>query len=369
MKIATSKIALLGAITKVLPAVSTRSNLPALEGFLLKTHDHGLIITAYDLELGIESSFDCEVYKSGAIILPARIFADIVRKLPDDIISLSVDTALKATISCGNTVYDIMGLPAVDFPEMPKVAGEKTIIMEQNKLKSIISETVFATSTNENKPIQTGSLFDIEDNMLSVVAVDGFRLALRRESIQNNNENKTFNFVVPQNTQKEVERMLADCEDPVQLIISKKHIIFLLDETKIVSRLLEGDFLNYRGVIPKEHTISLSVDTKALQRSIELVSLVSDEKIKSPIRIVIEQDILRLSCSAAQNQSYDECPVTGDGQGIEIGFNYRFLLDAVKSIVDEQFVMQLSSPLSPCLFVPEQGDSYLYLVLPVRLKA
>ena len=369
MKIATSKAALSGAITKALPAVSARSNLPALEGFLLKTHDHGLTISAYDLELGIESSFDCEVYKSGSIILPARIFADIVRKLPDDIIALTVDASLKTTISCGNTVYDIMGLPAIDFPEMPKVAGEKTIIMEQNKLKSMIAETVFATSTNENKPIQTGSLFDIEDNMMSIVAVDGFRLALRRESIQNNNENRTFSFVVPQTTQKEVERMLLEQEEPVQLIISKKHIIFLLGDTTVVSRLLEGDFLNYRGVIPTEHTISLTVDTKALQRSIELVSLVSDEKIKSPVRIVMEQDVLRLSCTAAQNQSYDECPVTGDGQGVEIGFNYRFLLDAVKAIVDEQFLMQLSGPLSPCLFVPEQGDHYLFLVLPVRLKA
>ena len=369
MKISTSKNALSGAIAKALPAVSSRTSLPALEGFLLKTHDFGLTICAYDLELGIESSLDCDVYKSGAIVLPARIFSDIVRKLPDDIISITADDALKVTVSCGNTIYDLIGLPAVDFPEMPKVAGEKTIFIEQNKLKSMISGTVFATSTNENKPIQTGSLFDIEDDMLSIVAVDGFRLAMRKQSIKNENENKTFSFVVPQNTQREVERMLEEKEDAIQVVVSKKHIIFLLEGTTVVSRLLEGDFLNYRGVIPKEYTVSLTAETRALQKSVELVSLVSDEKIKSPVRIVAENNVLRLSCSAMQNQSYDECPVAGDGQGMEIGFNYRFLLDAVKAVPDEQIVIKLSGPLSPCLLLPEAGDDYLYLVVPVRLKA
>jgi len=367
MKISLQKKELSDGIAKTLPAVSQKSNIPALEGILLKTKGDTLELTAYDLEIGIETSVFCTVAKHGAIILPGRIFSDIVRKMPEDMIVIEVHDSLKTTISCRSAVYDIIGLSALDFPEMPHVTGEETISLPQCVLKSMISETIFAVSTNENKPIQTGSLFDIKGDALYVVAVDGFRLAMRKEIITNENDVKDFSFVIPAGTEKEVMRLLSDADTPVNMVVSKKHIIFTINETVIISRLLEGNFLKYDGVIPKDSAYKLKVKSRNLQDSIERVSLVADERLKTPIHIKVEEGMFKLSCDSAQNRSYDECEIEGDCGVLEIGFNFRFLLDALRGISDAEMYMQFSTPVSPCLFSPIEGDNFLYMVLPVRL--
>ena len=367
MKIAIQKKDLSDAIAKVLPAISMKSNIPALEGILVKTKGDSLELTAYDLEIGIETAVSCSVVKHGAVILPGRIFSDIVRKMPEDSIVVEVHDSLKTTISCRSAVYDIIGLSALDFPEMPRVTGEQTVSISQQVLKSMISETIFSVSTNDNKPVQMGSLFDIKDDSLYVVAVDGFRLAMRKEAIVNENACKSFSFVIPGGTQKEVMRLLSDNDGAVIMVISQKHIIFTVGETMIISRLIEGAFLKYEGVIPKESTYKVKVKTRDLQDSIERVSLVADERLKTPIHIKIDASKFKISCDSAQNRSYDECVFDGAFDPLDIAFNFRFLLDVLRNINDDEIFLQYSTPTSACLFKPLDSEQFLYMVLPVRL--
>lgn len=368
MKFTCEKALLQEAIAVTSWAVSAKSSIPTLEGLLIEAEDT-LKITGYNLETGIQTSIDSTILEKGSVVINAKILSDIIRLFPDDIVTVSVSETMTVLLLCGNAKYEIIGLAATEFPNLPEVESEYSLNLPQNMLKSMISQTIFAISTNDNKPIHTGSLFEVEDNLLNVVSVDGFRLAVRTEQIQNTSVNDHFSFVVPGHTLKEIVKIMDDVDDEIQISLGKKHITFQINNTMIISRILEGEFLNYKNAIPKTCAFTTSVHVRDMITSLERVSILINERIKNPVRCNFTENSIQFSCSTPLGKSQDECPLLSPSEPLEIGFNNRYLLDALKACPDDDVLIELNTHLSPILIKPLEGNSYLYLILPVRLKA
>ncbi|MCL2564055.1 MAG: DNA polymerase III subunit beta [Oscillospiraceae bacterium] len=368
MKFSCEKSQLLSAITVTSKVASAKSAVPALEGLLLEA---GVIlkISGYDLKTGIKTEIPAEVTEPGAVVLNARLLGEIIRKLPDDIVAISVASDNMATITCGPSIFNISGTPASDYPELPSVDGQSAICIPQNTLKRMIAETIFAVSDNESQPIHTGSLFELEGKMLTIVSVDGFRLALRREQLEKS-EMEDCSFVVPGSALGEVEKIASDSEETVKLTLGSKHILFAIGDTVVISRRIEGNFLDYKRVIPQGNKIRLTVEKRCFMDAVERVSLIISEKLKSPVRCIFSDGEAKLFTATALGKASDSCKLTGDGEDLEIGFNNKYLLDALKAAPADIVSVSLGTSVSPCVISPADGtDSFTYLVLPVRLKA
>lgn len=348
-------------------AVTSRSTLPALEGLLLQALPGGqLVLTGYDLEIGISCTVVADVLETGSVIFNSRMFGDIIRKMPSASLDIAVDDRLLAHISCGRILFDIVALDSADYPELPQVAGERSFDLPQPVLRSMIRQTLFAVSSSDTKPVHTGSLFEILRGELRVVSVDGYRLALRKELLSGVED---LQFVVPGKTLSELLRILKDDAAALaHIVLTRKHIVFELGPVSVVSRLLEGDFLNYNHAIPSSGRIFTTVAVRSLTDCVERASLLINEKLKSPVRLHLTEHLLEVSCTSTLGKIHDALDVVSEGGEIEIGFNNRYLLDALKACEVEQIKLELSSPLSPCVMVPTEGEQFLFLVLPVRLK-
>ncbi len=370
MKFSCEKALLQNAVTTAGRVVASKSSVLALEGVLVEAGASGLRVSGYNLETGIVTQVDANVTQPGSIVLQARLFGDIIRKLPDDVISFSAD-GNNVHITCGPTSFDILGSDAEEFPELPAVDSGCSLVMTQGALHSMISRVIFAVSDNESRPIHTGALFEVSGGELTMVAVDGYRLALRREKLLRCSTSAEFSFVVPGAALSEVDKICGDSDAEVTITEGDRHVTFQMDSTQLVSRRLEGEFLNYRQTIPKNNGIILKVDAAALQLSIDRASLMINEKLKSPLRCKFEDGSLSITSKTAIGAAFDRCPITGDGKGLEIGFNNRFLMEAIKAAPADQVRMELNTATSPCLILPLEGepDNFLYMVLPVRLKA
>ena len=287
MKFSCEKALLQSAVLIAGRVVAAKSTISALEGILVEATTDGLRLNGYNLETGIMTKVDAQVTQPGSLILSARLFGEIIRKLPDDMVSVSTE-GNSVHISCGPTSFDIMGSPADEFPDLPMVDDGSSVTLTQSALRSMLSQVLFAVSTNESRPVHTGALFEVEDSTLTLVAVDGYRLALRREAFIRKFGMNTFSFVVPGAALTEVERICADSDDEVIVTLGDRHVTFQVGETLLISRRLEGEFLNYRQTIPKNNPISLYVDTSLLQLSIDRASLIINDKLKSPLRCKFE---------------------------------------------------------------------------------
>jgi len=368
MKFSCEKAQLLSAISVTSKVASAKSAVPALEGLLLEATKY-LRISGYDLKTGIKTEIPAEIVTAGSIVLNARLLGEIIRKLPDDSVLFSVEENNMATITCGFSTFNIMGTPATDYPELPSVDSQSALYIPQKTLKHMISETIFAVSDNDSRPVHTGSLFELEDGMLTMVSVDGYRLALRREKLEKA-EMEDCSFVVPGSALGEVEKIVSDSEDLVKVALGEKHILFSIEETVVISRRLEGDFLNYRQAIPQNNKFHVTVDKKSLMAAVERVSLIISEKLKSPVRCLFSDGQIKLSTATALGKASDECSVQGDGGDLEIGFNDKYLLDALKAAPADTVKISLNTSVSPCVIGPvEEEDHFVYMVLPVRLKA
>lgn len=368
MKFTCEKTSLSGAIATVSRAVAAKSAIPALEGILLEAETDGLRLTGYNLETGIQTRVSARVSEPGSVVLPSRLFSEIVRRLPEEDLQVDCGADLNVRIECGVSTFQILGISAQDYPEMPVVSADQSFTVERTVLGTMIGQTVFAVSTNESKPVHTGALFEVEGNRLTLVAVDGYRLALRRQTVYHPEE-ESFSFVVPGAALREVERIAGEAEDLMTVHPGRRHILFEIGDTILISRLLEGEFIRYQSAIPKNARYRLTVERSLLVAAVERVSLLISEKLKNPVRCKMEDGVMQLSCVAVLGKAYDECPVEGNGEGLEIGFNNRYLLDALKAIDEEKVVLELTTGESPCVLLPEEGDAYLYMVLPVRLRA
>ena len=368
MKFSCEKALLQAAISTTSRAVSPKSSIPALEGILLEAGSD-LRLTGYNLETGIRTIVPADIREEGTLVLGARLFGEIVRKLPDDIVTFQSENYM-VNIKCGMSEFNILGTDPEEFPELPTVEYQNSLILPQSRLKAMISQTLFAGSDNESRPIHTGSLFEVDSEGLTIVSVDGYRLALRHESIDKKEGAETFSFVVPGAALSEVEKICSDVDEPASVTQGARHVMFKVGDTMLVSRRLEGEFLAYRQAIPRNNTIHVEGDTRALLSSIDRVSLIISDKLKSPLRCVFDSNLLKISTKTAIGDAYDECPLSGDGGGLEIGFNNKYLMDALKAAPADKVRLELTTGVSPCVILPTEGEeNFLYMVLPVRLKA
>lgn len=366
MKFSCEKALLQSAIAVTSRAVAQKSSIPALEGLLLHA-DSCLTVSGYNMQTGIRTTVDADITEGGSLVLSARLFGDMIRRLPDDVVVFSSDKSMNVRLTCGDASYNLTALAADDYPDLPEVEDQYSFEIQQRVLRSMIGETSFAVSTNEARPVHTGSLFEIGEKGLTVVAVDGFRLALRREPVEKI-EGGAFSFVAPGSALSEVEKICEDTDDLASVTLGNRHLLFEVGATQLICRRLEGEFLDYKTAIPRANPIALTVDTKSLIASIERVGVVISDKQKSPVRCVFGEDRVSLSAKTANGEAKDVCKISGDGKNLEIGFNNRYLLDALRNARTEQVRMEISGPLSPVKVLPVEGNDFLYLVLPVRFK-
>ena len=365
MKITCSRQQLNEAVLNVQRAVSTKSSVPALEGILMKAQENEITLCGYDLELGMTTKIEASVEEKGNIVLSARLFGDIVRRLPGDSVYLSVDTKNITSIKSGPAEFSIVGIPAEEYPELPSITGETSIKIAHNVLKSMIHQTIFAVSESDAKPVHTGTLFELGKNKIKLISVDGYRLAMREETAQCEEE---MNFVVPGKTLGEVLKLLKDDDTELEILIGRRHILFQIGSYCVISRLLEGEFLDYKAAIPASSSTEIIVSTRSFIDSVERVSLLITDRLKSPVRCQFEENEIKVSCSTAIGRANDQMDAKISGNSVEMGFNNRYLLDALRNTEGDEVKIQLNGALSPMKILPREGDSFLFLVLPVRLK-
>ena len=348
--------------------VAQKSSLSVIEGILCKA-GHGLHLTGYNMETAITYQIDAEVADPGECILPAKLFGDIIRRLPEGPVTVVVDKDYKVAIRAGYASFTISAECAEDYPDLPDVNSGRPIKIPQNALKELISGTIFAVSENQGRPIHTGVKFEVTHDSISAIAVDGFRLARRTFHPEGSTE-RELSFVVPAQGLKEVEKILVDSEDDVSFTLGPKHILYQIGKATLVCRLLEGEFLDWRRVVPTNCPVKLVANVGDLASSVDRVGLIVSEKYKSPVRCVFSNQVLLMRTNTTIGAAEDRCSIAGDGKELEIGFNVRYLADALRAIPSEEVVLELTNGLSPIVLTPaEEKHDFAYMVLPVRIKS
>ena len=347
--------------------VAQKSALSAIEGILCRAGD-GLSLTGYNMETAITYLIEADVPDTGECVLPAKLFGDIVRRLPEGPVTVVVDDNYKVSIRAGYASFTISAESADDYPELPDVGDGKSIRIPQTALKELINGTIFAVSENQGRPIHTGVKFEVEDAAVSAIAVDGFRLA-RRTFHCEEGTGRNISFVVPSQGLKEVEKILQDSTDDVAFLLGSKHILFQIGSATLICRLLDGEFLDWRKVVPTNCPLKLVAHVSDLASSIERVGLIVSEKYKSPVRCVFSNQELLLRTNTTIGAAEDRCSIAGDGKELEIGFNVRYLADALRAVPAEEVCLELTNSLSPIVLTPvDEKQDFAYMVLPVRIK-
>ncbi len=347
--------------------VAQKSALSAIEGILCKAAS-GLSLTGFNMETAITYLIDAEVTDAGACVLPAKLFGDIIRRLPEGPVTVVVDDNYKVSIRAGYASFTISAESADDYPELPDVGDGKSVRIPQSAMKELIGGTIFSVSENQGRPIHTGVKFEVEEDKVSAIAVDGFRLA-RRTYHMDDTTGRTLSFVVPAQGLKEVEKILQDGDEDVAFTLGSKHILFQMGCATLICRLLEGDFLDWRRVVPTNCPVKLVANVAELTSSIERVGLIVSEKYKSPVRCVFSDQVLLLKTNTTIGAAEDRCSFSGDGKELEIGFNVRYLCDALRAVPSDEVVLELTNGLSPIVMTPvDDKYDFAYMVLPVRIS-
>ncbi len=365
MHILCDRQALIDAVSNVQRGVSGKSTLPALEGILLKASGSSLFLAGYDLDMGITTTIEAQVTEPGEIVLTAKLFGDIVRKMPGDEVVISSDDKYNTLLRSGLTEFSIMGISAGEYPELPSVSDGVSFSVPQNLLKSMIRQTLFAVAQTDARPVHTGVKFELGQNQLRLVAVDGSRLAMRCEEIKNTEE---MQFVVPGKTLSEILKLLSDEDTPASLVAGRRHIVMEIDGYAVISRLLDGEFLPYEKAIPQQTSTTIHVGTRTLVEAVDRTSLVINDRMKSPLICRFQDNRIHVSCTTPLGSASDVIGAKIEGNEEEMGFNSRFLLDALKNSETDEVRIELNGPLSPMKILPVTGENFLFLVLPVRLK-
>ena len=370
MKIICDKDKILKAINSVTKAVASKTTMPILEGILIQTNDKEVKLTTYDLEIGIEYIIEAEVEEQGATVVNAIMFSEIIRKLPDTEIKIYINDKNLLVIECEGSLYKLATMNPNEFPELPQINIENSIELEQNALKEMIRKTIFAVSTEDNRPIFTGCLFEVVDNKLNLVAVDGFRLAWKSKYLQTKVNN--FSAVIPGRTLNEINKIILDNFDIIKIGIAKNQALFEMENCKIVTRLLDGEFLNYSNVIPSIWDTRIRVNKNNMQNCFERVSLISSSSVekekKYPVKVSIDIGKVIISCTNQTGDAKEEMFVSTEGKNLEAGFNPKYFLDAFRAIDDEEVFIDFGTSISPCIIRPVDNGDYIYMILPIRMK-
>ena len=365
MKFVCTRDKLNEAIRTVSRAVAAKSNLAAIEGILLTAENETLTLTGYDFELGIRTAFECDLVEEGRIVLSSQLLGNIIRRMNSDTVLFAADEKLNCTIKGGNAKYTIKGIDAGDYPEFPHPAKDNIFKIDRSLFSQMTDYVIYAVSTDEKRPAHTGVLFKTEGSKLTMVALDGYRLAVCERDVDFEGN---FSMIIPAKTMNEVRKITGESDGKISIYASKRNVMFMVDDYVILSRLLEGDFLDYRKAIPSNFATEVVVDTKPLAEAVERVSLIITERLRNPVRVTIADGVLTVKCVTELGEVTDSVLVGQVGPDIEIGFNNRFLLDALKRSKCDKLNLRLSGPLAPCKIIPAEGEAFTYLVLPVRIK-
>lgn len=364
MKFVCEKKLLADAVAGVSKAVTPSSAVPVLQGILVKAEGFALTLTGYDLEMAITTTIESNVMEPGEIVLPAKLLGDMLRSLPGNEVSFETDENLSTQIKSGITEYDLMGMSAADFPELPAPGADRAFEIDAAELAGMINSTLYAVSTDDKKPAHTGELFAITPGELTIVALDGFRLAITHHPIISDRE---ISIVIPAKTAAEAARLMGDCGGPVTVDANRRYVVFSGGGYTVMSRLIEGEFLNYTTVVPEGYKTRIVIDVDGFEKSIARCSVIITERLKNPLRVTFG-DSVEIRCQTPLGRVSDSLEADIEGEKVEIGFNYRYLLDALRYSGCDKVVMELSGPLSPVKIMPVEGDEFLFLVLPVRFK-
>lgn len=350
-------------ITTVIKSLSVKPSMPVLEGIYLKATEEGLLLRCSDLTLQIDSIIEANVEKIGEIVLPGKLFADICYKLAGDRLELSVENSV-AKIVCGRSKTNMQCINANDYPDISSNSDAAGISIPQNILKNMIRQTVFACAQDDTKRILTGVLCEINDGEFNMVALDGFRLALRKERINDNNK---IELVVPARSLIEISKTLGNNEDKVELHFTNTHVSVDIGYTKIISRLLDGDFIKYSTILPTEHGTRVLINKDELLDSIDRAMLMAREGSNNLVRFTIEDKKLIVFSNSTMGRFEEDIEISLNGEPIQIAFNAKYFADALKVLSDEELYLDMNNNVSPCVVRPIQGDSFYYLILPVRV--
>lgn len=355
---------ILEGISIVQKAITGKSTVSILEGIYINASQSGLTLIGSDMDISIETKVDADVLEEGSIVIDAKIFGEIIRKLPNSTIKIETMENQVIEITCEKSVFDVIYMNTSDFPDFPKINDELKISVNQNILKNMIRGTSFAIAQDETRPILQGILFEVKNKNLNLVALDGYRLAVKSEFLDNDID---IEVVIPGKILNEVSKILEDTDEIVDITFTNNHILFNLEKTKIISRLLEGKFINYNSLLPQEHKLLVNVNRQELQNAIERASLMAKDGNTNLIKLDVQQDNLIVTSNSQLGKVREEISMKLQGEQIQIAFNSRYLLDVLKNMEDDEVVMKMTSGISPCVLEEKNNENAKYLVLPVRL--
>lgn len=366
MKIICSKANLSKSVNISLKAVPSRTTMPILECILIDASSNIIKFTTNDMELGIETVVEGTIEQKGIVALDAKIFSEIIRKLPDNDVVINTDSNLNTTITCEKAKFNIPGKSGEDFAYLPVIEREQSLTISQFTLKEMIRQTIFSIAVNENNRIMTGELFQIQDNKLKIVSLDGHRIAIRTMELKKDYEDKKV--VVPGKTLNEISKILSgEVDDQVSIFFSSNHIVFEFDNTVVVSRLIEGEYFKIDQMLSSDYETKVQINRKEFLDCIDRATLLIRESEKRPIIINIEDGSMELKIDSAMGSMNEQIDIEKEGKDILIGFNPKFLIDALKVIDDETISIYLVNPKAPC-FIRDDEGRYTYLILPVNFN-
>lgn len=368
MKFSCNQQTLSKALNTVSKAVTSRTTIPILKGILLEVNgDNTLTLSASDLDLSIEKKIEVTAEEAGSVVVSAKLFSDIIRKLPNEEIQIEEQENNTIVIKCLASEFTIVGQPADEFPNIGEINLDKKLSLDRDILKEMIKKTSFAASIDESKGIIVGVLVEMEEESLNMVALDGFRMAITREVMKNEEKKK---IIIAARILNEINKIISENEDGKEIffILDEKKAVFLMDETKVVLRLLEGEFIKYSDILPKEWKCRVTLNRSDMLNSIERASLLAKEGKNNLIKLSIFRDKVIITSRSEEGNVKEEVFVEKEGVDLDIGFNSKYLLDVLKAVDDENIAMEFNTSVSPCLIKPLEGRKFEYLVLPVRIS-
>lgn len=345
-------------------AITGKSTITILEGILIKAQGNTLTLIGSDKDISIETKLAADIKQPGEIVIDSKIFGEIIRKLPNDKVTIETLDNNTVQITCLKSVFNIVYMDADQFPELPKINENQIFSIPQSTLKNMIKGTSFAITQDESRPILQGILFEVNDGHLNLVALDGYRLAVRTELLDTSN---SINAVIPGKTLIEVAKILEDSDENVNITFTTNHILFSLENTKVISRLLEGEYIKYNSLLPQEYKLLVNIKRQDLQNGIERASLMSTDSNSNLIKLNIESDTIIITSNSQLGKVREEVAIDLQGESLQIAFNSRYILDILKNMEAEEIVMEFTSSVSPCILKDKESDKCKYLVLPVRL--
>ena len=367
MKLVVSKSNLLSGVNTVIKAVPTRTTMAILECILIDASTNEIKLMANDMELGIETIISGEIEERGIIALDAKIFSDIVRKLPDNEVVIETDPSFKTVITCEKAKFNIIGKSGDDFSYLPFIEKNEAIVLSQFSLKEVVRQTIFSIAENDNNKIMSGELFEINENTLRVVSLDGHRISIRKITLKNNYENKKV--IVPGKTLQEISKIIGgEVDKDVFIYITDNHIVFEFDQTVVVSRLIEGEYFKIEQMLSNVYETKIKINKRDLLESIDRSTLLVKEGDKKPIIMNIQDGTMELKINSFIGSMNEEIDIEKEGKDILIGFNPKFFIDALRVIDDEEVNIYMVNPKAPC-FIKDENETYTYLILPVNFNA